>query len=124
MYIKNKVNSVLANLVITDHAARRAKQRLGIGKEALIRTLEKSQDTSFENLTEGIIYNYLQSLKYNLEVKTSKVVLYKDVIYILKLNISTTFDKYNYKLITCYQVPNIIKRYVNQINARDKGYYV
>lgn len=100
--LKLKLNYFDMNTVITDHAFDRAKDRLGLNRTALERLSELAYSNGIAHKdTKARLNRYITSL-YMKEGSANNIKIYGEVIFIFKNNL----------LVTLYQIPNELKKYV------------
>lgn len=89
-----------SEIIITDHAYERGKERIGLGKVALNRyALKAYQQGLTHGQTKGRLHKYITKIWYN-NKKVDNIRIYGEHIYLFHQNI----------LITVYHTPNHLRQ--------------
>lgn len=97
-------------VIITDHAYARAKERLSFSKKALDRIAQKAFDAGIKhNQTVGSLKKYIDSISIN-QQRPGNVIIHGTILFVFK----------DIFLITVYQLPTVFVRASNKIARRLK----
>jgi hypothetical protein len=93
---------VTINIIVTDHAFRRAKERLGLNSKAFSRMAMKSFIAGKKHKDcKGQLKKYIDKIWLE-QRQANNIRIYGEVLYLFRNNY----------LITVYQLPNDLKKYV------------
>ncbi len=90
------------NIKITDHAYERAKERLSLSKSSFERFAEKSYSEGIKHSdTKGTLNKYITKI-WSQYKTANNVRIYGEIVFLF----------YDNTLITVYQIPSNLKKYV------------
>lgn len=96
----------MCEVIITDHAFRRAKERCSLSKKALRRTAEKAYFDGYDHAKlKGRIRRYIDKRLMQYKKRGVRIKIYGEYMYIFTSNV----------LVTLFGIPNDFKAYVKEL---------
>lgn len=106
------------NIIITDHAFDRLKERSGLNKKAAVKLAEKAYNKGIKHSdTSGTLYRYVSSVAGDSH-KGATIRLYGDKVFIFNRNNKNENKERVIKLITVMQMPNNIVKKANALRTK------
>lgn len=99
-----------AEIVLTDHAYMRIKERMGLSKEAAVRMAERAFCDGIDHSeTTGRLHKYLAGEAYKYMKPGTRIVIYGEMVYcFVRLRTTKTIENCAL-LITVIYIPNNLK---------------
>ena len=110
-----------AEIVLTDHAYMRIKERMGLSKESAARIAEKAFYVGIDHSeTTGRLHKYLAGEAYKYKKPGTRIVIYGEMVYCF-VRMRTTKTGENFAvLITVIYIPNNLKNNALGLQKRKK----
>ncbi len=111
----------MAEIIITDHAYYRMKERLGFNKKAANRmaTVAYSEGIAHSDTT-GSLYSYISSKSYDHMINGHCIKIYGEAVYCFKNEKVTRKGEMLVLLLTVWDIPNQFKKQALGLQRRKR----